>query len=55
MLVRHLERMRLECAKDDFLPVEFSPPRDGVNVPAAPRRIRMARRGTRTASKAKAG
>ncbi|EES04542.1 hypothetical protein BDA96_04G051500 [Sorghum bicolor] len=55
MLVRHLEKMRLERAKDEFLPVEFSPPRDGVNVPAAPRRIRMARRrGARTASKAKA-
>ncbi|CAD6251842.1 unnamed protein product [Miscanthus lutarioriparius] len=54
MLVRHLERMRLECAKDDFLPVEFSPARDGVNVPAAPRRIRMARRAARTSSKAKA-
>lgn len=36
-----MERMRLECDKDEFMPVQFSPPRDGVNVPAAPWRIRV--------------
>ena len=55
MLVRHFEWMRMECANDDFLPVEFFPPRDSVNVPASPRCIRMLPlgcRGARSASKA---
>ncbi|RLM78450.1 protein MEI2-like 7 [Panicum miliaceum] len=31
-LVRHLQRMKLQCADDEFLPAVFSPPRDGVTA-----------------------
>ncbi|PAN04093.1 hypothetical protein PAHAL_1G041500 [Panicum hallii] len=48
-LVRHLQRMKLQCAEDEFLPAVFSPPRDGVTAGTTVRRLgRLARRPSTT-------
>ncbi|CAL4971304.1 unnamed protein product [Urochloa decumbens] len=54
VLVRHLQRQRLECDDDEFRPAVFSPPRDGVSAgPIAVRRLgRVSRRPTACAAAA---
>jgi hypothetical protein len=54
-LVRHLQKQKLECEEEEFLPALFSPPRDGFTAGGTVQRLgrRFSRRpATATATAA---